>query len=56
VLYTFIHLLLYSHLLLVGEQGTASLGVEELVPVIIVSLPSNAPWPIYDLAILDNIH
>lgn len=45
-----------ARLLLVAVQGAASLGVEELVPDVIVSVPFNASLPIGDPAVPGNIH
>jgi hypothetical protein len=45
-----------ARLLLVAVQGAASLGVEELVPITIVSLLSHAPMSCHVPAILINIH
>jgi hypothetical protein len=45
-----------ARLLLVGEHGTAGLGVEELVPVVIVSLLSYAPMPCRVPVIPINVH
>ena len=48
--------LLSARLLLVAEHGTAGLGVEELVPVLIVSLLSQRPMPFRVPVILINAH